>query len=259
MSGSKKYCVVTPYFREDADMLRRCMDSVSRQTVRADHVLVADGFPQDWIDQEPVRHQKLDRPHADYGNFARGVGALGALAEGYDAICFLDADNWYDDDHIATCLAAAEAMPQASYVAARRRFVRPDASVMAGFEPAEYPEHEHVDTNCLFLPRAVYPYLHRWCTMPRELSASGDHLFFLGLLMAGLTAAPTARPTVNYLCMFEHVYLGRGEPPPPGAKPILDWAKCQAWLNGLSPEALAHVNALVGLNLPQTPVEKAAQ
>jgi hypothetical protein len=258
MSGSKKYCVVTPYFREDVDMLRRCMDSVRRQTVRADHILVADGFPQAWIDSEPVRHLKLDRPHADYGNFARGVGALAAVAEGYDAVCFLDADNWYDDDHIATCLAAAEAMPRAGYVAARRRFVRPDASVITGV-PEDYPDFEHIDTNCLFLPPAVYPYIHRWCTMPRELSASGDHLFFLGLHVEGLVAAPAAHPTVNYLCLVEQIYLGRGETPPPNAKPVLNWAERQAWLNGLSPEALAHVSALAGLRLPQIPVMEPAE
>jgi hypothetical protein len=60
-----RYCVVTPYFKEDRAMLQRCMDSVRRQTTKVDHMLVADGFPQDWISTEPVRHLILDRPHAD--------------------------------------------------------------------------------------------------------------------------------------------------------------------------------------------------
>ena len=54
--GGGRYCVVTPYFKEDRAMLQRCMDSVRRQTTKVDHMLVADGFPQDWISTEPVRH-----------------------------------------------------------------------------------------------------------------------------------------------------------------------------------------------------------
>jgi hypothetical protein len=254
---AKRYCVVTPYYKEERDMLVRCMDSVRRQGLAVDHMLVADGFAQDWIDREPVRHQKLDRAHGDYGNFARGVGALAALAEGYDGICFLDADNWYDEDHVAVCLEAAARAPTTAFVAARRRFVRPDHSVMAAVRPAEAPFAEHVDTNCMFLLPGAYPFVHRWCTIPRELSASGDQLFYLGLVMAGLAPTPVSHVTVNYLCMFDSVYRDHGEVPPPGAKPILHWADRQAWIDALSPEQLVHVRALVGLNLPQNPARRA--
>src|SRR6201987_2885430 len=85
----RRYIVVTPYFKEDKAMLKRCMSSVRRQAVGVDHMLVADGFPQDWISDEPVRHLILDRPHADYGDVARGVGALTAVAEKYDGIGLL--------------------------------------------------------------------------------------------------------------------------------------------------------------------------
>ena len=104
----RRYCVVTPYYKEERALLERCFGSVRRQVPNVDHIVVADGHPQDWIDALPVRHIKLDRAHGDYGNAARGLGALMAIAEGYDGIAFLDADNWYDDDHLASCLAAAE-------------------------------------------------------------------------------------------------------------------------------------------------------
>jgi hypothetical protein len=250
-AGSKRYCVVTPYFKEDASMLNRCIDSVRRQTVAADHVLVADGFPQEWISSKPVRHVTLDRAHGDYGNVARGLGALMAIAEKYSGIAFLDADNWYDDDHIECCLAAARSSPQSIFVAAQRRFVRPDASVMVSVRPAELPYAEHIDTNCyFFLPRS-YMFLHRWCTMPQELSASGDHLFYLLLKANGLTPAVVPKPTLNYLCMFEQVYRDQGEVPPPGAKPSLNWSNRQAWINSLSPDDLGLARLLTGLNLMQ--------
>ena len=44
-----RYIIITPYAREDQALLERCIDSVRRQTVRTDHFLVADGYPQEWI------------------------------------------------------------------------------------------------------------------------------------------------------------------------------------------------------------------
>ena len=41
-----RYAFVTPYYKEARDCLERCVASVRRQTVRADHILVADGFPR---------------------------------------------------------------------------------------------------------------------------------------------------------------------------------------------------------------------
>ena len=249
--GDKRYCVVTPYFKEEPAVLNRCIDSVIRQTVAVDHILVADGFPQDWISTKPVRHVILDRPHSDYGNAARGLGALMAVAEKYSGITFLDADNWYDDDHIESCLTAARNSPNSVFVAAQRKFVRPDGSIMASVRPAEVPNAEHIDTNCYFFLPKSYLFLHRWCTMPQELSESGDHLFYLLLHTSGLAPAVVHKPTVNYLCMFEKVYLDRGEVPPVGAKPTLNWNNRQAWINTLSPEDLGLVRLLTGLNLTQ--------
>jgi hypothetical protein len=249
--GARRYCVVTPYFKEEPALLNRCLDSVARQTVKADHIFVADGFPQPWLSQKPIRHVMLDRAHGDYGNVARGVGALLAISEKYSGIAFLDADNWYDDDHLECCIAAAAANPASVFVAAQRKFVRPDASVMVSVRPAEVPNAPHIDTNCYFFLPNSYQFLHRWCTMPQELSESGDHLFYLLLQANGLAPAVVPKPTVNYLCMFESVYREKGEEPPPGAKPSLNWDKRQAWLNGLSPEELGVVRSLTGLNLQQ--------
>ncbi len=69
--------------------------------------------------------------------------------------------------------------------------------------------------------------------------------------MNGLTPAIIPKATVNYLCMFEQVYRDKGEEPPVGAKPSLSWSNRQAWLNGLSPDELALVRSLTGLNLQQ--------
>jgi hypothetical protein len=53
--------------------------------------MVADGFPVSEVDSwAGVVHIKIPN-HADYGDTPRGVGAASAAANGFDAICFLDA------------------------------------------------------------------------------------------------------------------------------------------------------------------------
>jgi hypothetical protein len=246
----KRFCVITPYFKERRDLIEHCIESVARQIVKVDHILVADGFPQNWLDSVSIRHIKLDRSHSDYGNCARGIAAMMAVAEKYDGIAFLDADNWIDDDHISTCLGAANEHPSAAYVIAQRHFVRPDGSVMASVTPADVPYAEHVDTNCyLFLPPSFH-LLHYWCTIPQELSTHGDMLFrYVLTRYIPLAPAITSKRTVKYLCMFGGIYLQIGEEPPVGAKPFIDWKKCTDWLNTLSKQELVLVNQLSGLEL----------
>jgi glycosyltransferase involved in cell wall biosynthesis len=137
MTRPARFAIVTPYYKEMQPVLERCIASVKAQTLAADHIVVADGFPQDWIDRAGVRHIKLDRSHKDYGNAARGLGALMAVAEAYEGIGFLDADNWLDKEHVATCVETGQGVDIA---VARRRFVRPDGT---DFRMAEEPGHRH--------------------------------------------------------------------------------------------------------------------
>jgi glycosyltransferase involved in cell wall biosynthesis len=245
-----KFCIVTPYYKEDRRLLERCIGSVKAQTLACDHLMVADGFPVDWIDGAGVRHLRLDRAHGDYGNFARGVGALAASIERYDAVAFLDADNWFDPDHMALCWQAAAAAPGgADLVFARRRFRRPDGSVIPGMVKDEYPFRDHVDTNCFFVLEGAYHMLHRWSSMPPEMSIIGDYLFLHMCLNEKLRFVSVIKRTVNYQCMFQNVYEMLGEAPPPGCKPPIDSSTVQNWLDSLSPARFADVQRRTGLHL----------
>lgn len=254
----RRYCVITPYYKENRGLIERCLASVRGQTVAVDHMVVADGHPQDWLDGVGVRHIRLDRPHGDYGNVARGIAALIAIAEKYDAIAFLDADNWYNEEHFESCLAAASARGQAPYVVARRDFVRPDGSAMAFARSEDVPDGDHVDTNCyLFLPPS-YALLHYWCTIPREFSAVGDRLFRQIMKTRLPPPAVTDHKTVNYTCLFEALYRSLGETPPSGAKPNVDWGPALAWLRQRSAQELPLVDELSGLALSHLVAEAAA-
>lgn len=243
--------VVTAYYREERALIERTMRSVRAQTVVAsgaavvDHLLVADGFPQAWIDEAGVRHVRLDRAHGDYGNTPRGVGSVLAISEGYDAICYCDADNWYEPTHVEDCLKAAAAGGEATgYVIARRIMRRPDESVIP---IADEPITTHVDTNCFFFLPPSFHLIHHFAAIPRQMSVIGDRLFFAALRVAGLKVAVLTRPSVDYHCLWDPIYRAIGETPPEGSKPAADQSSADRWLGSLSHRDKVIVSRLTGL------------
>lgn len=243
-----RYAVVTPYFKEERSVLERCFNSVQGQTLGADHFVIADGHPQAWIAQTGVRHIVLDRAHGDYGNAARGLGALLAVAEDYDGIAFLDADNWLDPDHIEHCMEAAERAPgghaHCDYVLAQMRLRRPDETVL----PAPQ-EGGHVDTNCFFFLRGAFSTIPHWILMPKPLSSIGDRVFMRTLGTRHYRFERTTRPTVNYLCIWESVYRAINEQPPADAKPNITSDDADAWVNSLDARQVEIANRLLGFDL----------
>jgi len=244
-----RVAVITPYFKEPQAWLQRCIDSVRAQTHACDHILVADGHPQDWVDTAGVRHIRLDVGHADYGNTPRAIGAQLAVSEGYDAIAMLDADNWFEPDHVQTCVEVAE-RTGADFVSARRFWARADGSRM----PVRIQEDEdgsHVDTNCFFLLFGSFHTIPRWLMMPKPMAIWCDRFYLASMRQEGLKEATTDRPTVNYLCTWADVFQSIGETPPPYAKHGLPMHRLTDWVKRLQPGDMAHVQRLSGVDLRQ--------
>ena len=240
-----RVAAITPYYKEPRAFLDRCMASVRKQTVPTEQIMIADGHPQDWIDGVPVRHLKLDSEHGDYGNTPRGIGALMAIAERYDAITFLDADNWWEPNHVAECLAAAAKVPDCDYVIAKRFMRRPDGSLLPHGETLA-----HVDTNCYFFLPGSYSVVPRWAMIPHGLAWIGDNVFWQMLQREPFVRAVTYNATINYLCLYEMTYRARGETPPEGVKPMRDTgAEVSAWLETLTPREHAVESRLAGIDL----------
>jgi glycosyltransferase involved in cell wall biosynthesis len=102
MSAFLRIAVVTPYYKEKDDVLQTCLASVVDQEYKnCCHFVIADGFPNAIVKKFRCRHIVLPSAHADNGNAARCIGAIAAVTEGFDAVAFLDADNWYRADHIS--------------------------------------------------------------------------------------------------------------------------------------------------------------
>jgi len=242
-----RVAVITPYYQEPRAWLERCIDSVRQQTHACEHILVADGHAQDWIDEAGVRHIRLDRAHGDYGNTPRGIGALLAVSESFDAVCFLDADNWYQADHVQRCVSTADAT-SADYVVSSRHLVREDGSIM-DINVSDDANGAHVDTNCFFMTFSTFHTLARWVIMPKPMSMWGDRFYLKSLRSEGLREARTGTRTVNYLCTWAGFFEALGEEPPAYAKSALQPDRFANWSKRLTPDDRLIVKRMTGVEL----------
>ncbi|HPO19917.1 MAG TPA: glycosyltransferase [Rubrivivax sp.] len=242
-----KVAVVTPYFQEPPSWIERCMASVRAQTHPCTHFMVSDGHALDVVDEAGVRHVRLGRAHADYGNTPRAIGGLLAVAEGFDAVCFLDADNWYARDHVAACVATAE-HSHADFVVADRRLVRDDGSVIP-LRTSDDADGSHVDTNCMFLLFGAFHTIPRWALAPRPMASLFDRFYLQSLRAEGLREAHTGQATVDYLCTWASIFRAVGEEPPAYAKENVSSERLVQWAQRLQPLDFQQVHRLTGCSL----------
>jgi len=223
------FAIITPYYKETPEILRRCVDSVKQQSVPADHFLISDGYPQDWLDGVGLRHLRLGTAHNDFGNTPHGLGPLLAISEGYKAIGFLDGDNWYDPDHVEQCCAAANSIEGArpDLIVAKRRIRLPDGAL------ANVEEANHIDTNCYWLPEGAFPVAHHWLTMVPQVVSAGDRVFYRVVKERLLRIHYTKSETVNYVGNYQSFYRVLGKTPPPDAKPSINLRPIFDWILSL--------------------------
>ncbi len=208
-----KIAVITPYYKETEAELRKCHDSVMNQTVECTHFMVADGFAQDVVESWNVRHIKLPIAHGDGGNCARAVGSMAAIAENYDAIAFLDADNWYLLEHLEQLVALHEETA-ADICFAKRNFHRVDGSYMR--EDLSSDGKNFVDTSCYFVTKPAFSILSIWGQMSQALWGVCDRVFFAAVQARKISTAITEKPTVAYITRWSEHYVKYGEKAPEG-------------------------------------------
>ena len=215
-----RVAVVTPYFNEPLALLEHCHQSVKAQSEPCLHVLVADGQPRPRINRWDAEHVRLPRSHGDIGSTPRLIGSYHAIGLGVEAVAFLDADNWYGPDHIATLLAAMDA-EQADFVSSSRTLCRLDGSVM-GPCPLTDPER-FIDTNAMLFGRGAFPVLHHWVLMPPYGHLIGDRVMLHQLKTSGVKHQHLDVESVFYRCGKEGLYRQMGEDIPDGVQPRPDY------------------------------------
>ncbi len=139
-----------------------------------------------------------------------------ALAQNYDFIAYLDADNWYHSTHIES-LIELQARTQAAVTCSKRTFHRLDGSQLDITEEAE-DLHRHVDTSCYVVHRSCFSSLLIWSLIPKPLSPVCDRIFFLKLINDRCPIAFSDLRTVAFRSQYAGHYSHANEPAPPGVK-----------------------------------------
>ena len=217
---SLKVAVITPYVGEPAWMLRQAHESVLAQTYPCSHVLVADGAIRPEFDGWEAMHLGLSRPQRDFGSTPRFVGSAHAIFLGFDMVAFLDADNWYRQDHIATMVALHE-HTGASFLTCGRWLAALDGEVMAKC-PITNPDR-FVDVSCMVYTREAFPLLTYWACMPDYAHEISDRVVLQHHIAAGARRAHSPEPTVYYRCGKAGAYRMLGREVPPGVAPAPDY------------------------------------
>lgn len=238
--------IITPYFRESLDVLRNCHESVRGQTHACVHFLVADGSPRPEVSDWAVQHVILSKSHADGGNTPRAIGSLSAMNQGFDAIAYLDADNWYYPGHVEAMIELHK-QTGAAVCTASRTIHRLDGSLMF-VDSDDSDGCNHVDTSCFFLTKPAFRLLPIWAMMPTQLGPICDRVIWDLIRSLGLQYAHSPEPTVAFRTQYEIHYQYVGETPPAGAKSNEgSTEKALQWWTTLPPEVQADWQRRMGL------------
>lgn len=198
-----RVAVVTPYYQPNLSWLRQAHQSVLSQTYPCDHILVGDGFREKTVDEWNVQHISLPHCAKDFGDTPRSIGSAYATRQGYDAIAYLDADNWYKNDHVAS-LVELHLRTKASLCASGRSLYRLDGRYLG---PCFDVDGKHfADTNCFLVTRGAFSLLPLWHEMDPSLHGVGDKVFWQEAANRGLSRAYSNSPTVAYRSSFRFSY-----------------------------------------------------
>ncbi len=222
-----RVAVITPYYKEPLAQLRQCHASVQDQTEPCLHVLVADGHRRRRINRWQAEHVRLPRSHGDIGSTPRLIGSYHAIGLGVDAVAFLDADNWYRPDHIASLLEAMD-QHQADFISSSRTLCHLDGTVM-GSCPLTDPDR-FIDTNAMLFGRGAFPLLHQWVLMPPYGHLIGDRIMLHHIKQSGLQRQHLDQGSVFYRCAKAGLYRQFTERIPAGVQERPDYeASFRQW------------------------------
>lgn len=218
-----KVAIVTPFYNTPVDWLKQCIESVKNQTYSCYHILVSDGNAEDSEDMKYLMksHQdisiiRLPEPHNDYGDTPRAIGSISAFRKGFDAICWLDADNWFAHNHVESLINLLK-KTKAPICTSTRYLCHLNGEVLG--KCPEINPNGFIDTNCYLVTKAVKGIVSFWWMMDDNHHVAGDRVVFNTIKKEKVLHRHTAMPTVFYRTAFQVHYDYFGVPHPPGSKP----------------------------------------
>jgi hypothetical protein len=223
----KKVAVITPFASTPVEYLIECNRSVLSQTYPATHIVISDG--PDWpipSELDCVR-LSLEFQSNDYGDTPRASASQFALENGFDAIAYLDADNWYYPRHVES-LVNGEIISGSPLGTTKRIIHRLDGTPLCKCLNSGTPTF--CDSSCAYVSREAFELLSLWSDIPSYAHAIGDRFFWHYALRRGFKPFMTNEYTVAYRAKHRSFYLRCGEQPPPEAiqsdhiaKALLEW------------------------------------
>ena len=229
-----RVAAITPYCVETLDVLRQCHDSVIQQTYPCTHFMVSDGPSNPEVATWQVEHLTLSKRHDDNGNTPRAIGALSAMNQGFDAICLLDADNWFHLDHVQAMVDLHRRTNAALCIASRNLHAL-DGTFLS-FDDYDSDAKAHVDTSCLFYTRAAFRLLPMWAMLPTQLGPIGDRFIWKAIQARRTSIAVNPQPTVAFRSQYTNHYWHVGVQPPPNMKTSATTRVAWDWWRSLSEE-----------------------
>lgn len=212
-----RVAVVVPFCMERAEWLQACFDSLVSQTVPVWTIAVGDGARA--IAPGPFyKLIELPQAHGDGGRAARAIGAIEAIASGFDAVAFLDADNWWAPSHVEEMIRLHQSTG-APLCTSSLSIAR------IGGEPWNLPSEsdgeKHADTSTVFVTREAFPLLANWALVPFGVSSICDRVWWNLAKSSGYQRAHSELPTAFYRNRYAAQYRLLGETPPEGTKEFL--------------------------------------
>jgi glycosyltransferase involved in cell wall biosynthesis len=204
VNALKKVAIVTAYAKESTETLLKCIHSVKNQSVECVHILIADGFPNESIVQLSNQHLLHISLPENIGFNQCGVGVELAFALGFDVVGILDADNWYEPDHIEISLDLIN-HKNADVVFAKRKVVFPDGELLSVEDPQD-STGAFADTNCLVLTRKVAAITPVWLMWPKAFGAGEDRAVSICIRMLNFNVLMNTDETVWYQTNWAHHY-----------------------------------------------------
>lgn len=223
-----RVAVVTPYRQTPDAWLRFCHESVRAQSYPCTHVLVADGEPQAAVREFHAYHIVLGVTYADFGDTPRAIGSKFAIEQGFDAIAYLDSDNWYNPNHVAS-LVTLHRRTGAAVCTSKRTIHHLDGRLMALCLTSD--GERFCDTNCLMLMRPAFIAASIWGRIADDEHPIDDRVVWSWILDSDLSRAHSDLATVGYRATHRGLYSMMGWPIPDDAKNTSALAEANAkWL-----------------------------
>lgn len=201
--------VITPTTGKDT--VAKAIESVANQTVKTEHLIVADGYKAFWDGVKlfpvgqgfPESTKVIELPENVGGNgwYGHRVYAAMPLMVNADYILFLDEDNWFQPNHVETMINKIKSKDLMWSYSLRRivdergQYVCDDDCESLGRYPTFY-DHllNFVDTNCYcfkreYLVSIAHAFYGQWGTDRQFYKAAAEYLPAFGC---------TGEATVNY-------------------------------------------------------------